>query len=59
VGEVGAAGDNHLEAGIVQGGALRHVQVGQGVALASPANVERGDHGTACRVHRIKHFIPG
>ena len=48
MGQSGAAGDHHVEPGVVQGGALGHVQVNQvEMGGGGTANVDRGHHRTA------------
>ena len=47
VGHQGTVQDDHVEAGVVQGAALRHVQVDQGEVTLLPDNVDGGDHRTS------------
>lgn len=43
-----AVEDDHVEAGVVQGGALGHVQVDQGQLGLLPHDVDGGHHRAAC-----------
>ena len=47
MGHQGTVENDHVEPGVVQRGALRHVQVDQGEVTLLPDNVDGGDHRTS------------
>ena len=49
VGHQLAVEDDHVKAGVVEGGALGHVQVDQRELTLFPDDVDGGNHRTACQ----------
>ena len=55
MGEVGAAGDNPGQPGVVQGHALRHVQEGERQPVTPSAVGQGGDHWAAFKHNYHEH----